>query len=142
MNSNVLISCMGIVVYNNEVALLKNKLNNWVIPKGHMEENENYVETAIREVNEESSIVLTHDDLIGEVGEYTYYSEIEKHDKLIKVFLFKIKDKQEVIPQLEEDFIEGKWVLIDDAIDLVFHKEQKEILLKVKNIINDQEKKL
>lgn len=55
-------SC-GAVVYRNipsgpQVLLVKQFLNDdsWGIPKGHMEEGETYVDTAIRETREEAGI--------------------------------------------------------------------------------------
>lgn len=54
MNQKTIISCMGVVTYiNNEkiyVALLKDKDNNWLLPKGHFKEGEGFVETAISKV--------------------------------------------------------------------------------------------
>ena len=49
---------MGVVTHiqNRQIytALLKDKDDNWVLPKGHFKEEETFVETAIREVLEET----------------------------------------------------------------------------------------
>ena len=52
------ISCGGVVIFRGKVLLLyknyMNKSDGWVLPKGTVEEGEEYTETALREVLEES----------------------------------------------------------------------------------------
>lgn len=138
INENQVISCMGIVISKKEnesfVALLQDKNNCWVIPKGHLEKNENYIETAIREVKEETSIIINKNNFVSKIDEYKYYTEKEKCYKIVKVYLFKVNNMQHIVPLFKENFINGKWVPIDEAIKIVSYKEQKEILSKVKNI--------
>ena len=129
------ISCMGIIITQRHnityVALLRDKDNCWVIPKGHNENDENFIETAIREVKEETGININKYNLISKISEYEYYTDKEKCDKLIKTYLFKIAKKAQIIPLYKENFIEGKWFPIDEAIKIVTYKEQKEVLNKV-----------
>lgn len=135
MNQKTIISCMGVVTYiNNEkiyVALLKDKDNNWVLPKGHFKEGESFVETAVREVYEETNIKLKNEDLVDKIGEFNYFSDLENSDKNIKAYLFKIKEPQKIIPLEKENFVEGKWLLLENAISKVTYQEQKEVLQKV-----------
>ena len=53
-------SCGGVVIFRGKVLLLyknyKNKYEGWVLPKGTVEEGEEYKETALREVKEESGV--------------------------------------------------------------------------------------
>lgn len=106
------ISCMGIVSCkkNNDiyVALLRDVNNCWVIPKGHLEKNETFIETAIREVKEETNIDINTHNFVDKVGEYKYCSDLEGTMKLIKIYLFKIDEFQPIIPLAEEDFVDGK----------------------------------
>ena len=136
------ISCMGIVINKKEntiyVALLKDKDNCWVIPKGHVGNGENFVETAIREIKEETGITLNKNNFINKVCEYKYYTNKEKCEKLIKVYVFQ-KEKQDYItPLSKENFIDGKWITIDDAIEILKYQEQKYALNKVKKLFNKQ----
>ena len=135
MNQKTIISCMGVVTYiNNEkiyVALLKDKDNNWVLPKGHFKEGESFVETAIREVYEETNIKLKIEDLVDKIGEFNYFSDLENSNKNIKVYLFKILKPQKIIPLEKENFVEGKWLLLEDAINEITYQEQRDILKKV-----------
>ena len=50
-------SC-GAIVYNNEgkVLIVQHNAGHWDFPKGHVENNETEVETAVREVKEETNI--------------------------------------------------------------------------------------
>ena len=49
-------SCGGVVIFRGKILLLyknyRNKYEGWVLPKGTVEEGEEYKETAIREVRE------------------------------------------------------------------------------------------
>ena len=139
MNQEKNISCMGIVTYiNNEqiyVALLKDKDNNWVLPKGHIKEGESLVETAIREVLEETSIKLKAENLVDKIGDFTYFSNLENSDKNIKAYLFKISKYQKIVPLEKENFIKGHWLALEDAINKVTYQEQKEVLQKVSKYI-------
>ena len=49
-------SCGGVVIFRGKILLLyknyKNKYEGWVLPKGTVEDGEEYKETAIREVKE------------------------------------------------------------------------------------------
>ena len=51
-------SCGGVVIFRGKILLLyknfKNKYEGWVLPKGTVEEGEDYKDTAIREVLEET----------------------------------------------------------------------------------------
>ena len=138
--SKPIISCMGVVTHiqNRQIytALLKDKDDNWVLPKGHFKEEETFVETAIREVLEETQIKLKKEDLIDKIGEFNYFSDTENSDKNIKVYLFKIDELQNIIPLEKENFTEGKWLPLQKAINKVTYQEQKEILEKVETVLN------
>ena len=138
--SKPIISCMGVVVHiqNSQifVALLKDKDDNWVLPKGHFKEGETFVETAIREVLEETQIKLKKENLIDKIGEFNYFSDTENSDKNIKVYLFKINEPQKIIPLEKENFVEGKWLPLKEAINKVTYQEQKEVLKKIRTILN------
>ena len=134
-----IISCIGTVIYIDKtiyVAVLKDKDNNWVLPKGHLKKNETYIEAAIREVFEETNIKLNKENLICKIGEFNYFSELENSDKNIKVYLFKTDKMQKIIPLEKENFIEGKWLTLENAINKIKYQEQKDLLEKVVNIFN------
>ena len=54
------ISCGGVVIFRGKILLLyknyRNRYEGWVLPKGTVEQGEEYKDTAIREVLEETII--------------------------------------------------------------------------------------
>ena len=56
-------SCGGVVIFRGKILVLyknyKNKYEGWVLPKGTVEAGEEYKETALREVKEETGYTLT-----------------------------------------------------------------------------------
>ena len=53
-------SCGGVVIFRGKILLLyknyKNKYEGWVLPKGTVEEGEEFKDTAVREVKEETGV--------------------------------------------------------------------------------------
>jgi len=53
-------SCGGVVIFRGKILVLyknyKNKYEGWVLPKGTVEDGEEYKETALREVREETGV--------------------------------------------------------------------------------------
>ena len=56
-------SCGGVVIFRGKILLLyknyRNKYEGWVLPKGTVEQGEDYKDTALREVMEESGAKAT-----------------------------------------------------------------------------------
>ena len=54
------ISCGGVVIFRGKILLLyknyRNRYEGWVLPKGTVEEGEDYKDTALREVKAESGV--------------------------------------------------------------------------------------
>ena len=57
------ISCGGVVIFRGKILLLyknyRNRYEGWVLPKGTVEQGEEYKDTAIREVLEETGATAT-----------------------------------------------------------------------------------
>lgn len=69
------ISC-GILIYNgnNELFLCHSTGNSfWDVPKGLNDEGESFIETAIRELKEETGFIVTKEEL-KDLGEFKYNS--------------------------------------------------------------------
>ena len=66
-------SCGGVVIYRGKILTLyksyKNKYEGWVLPKGTVEAGEEYKETAVREVLEESGV---HASIVKYIGKSRY----------------------------------------------------------------------
>lgn len=94
-NKTINTICAGGIVINdnNEVAVVNQNHDSYSLPKGHVDNNESYLEAAKREIYEETGI----EDLIfiKEIGKYSRYriSLDGKDDlselKTIYIYLFK-----------------------------------------------------
>ena len=135
------ISCMGIVLFLNNSqreVLLLNSEGEWVFPKGHLEKNETLVDCAIREVGEESGIRLLKEQSLGQIDEFNFYFDGEHALKIIKVFGFIIKDKQIVHYNKTENFIDGKFVEVNEALKLLKHDDARNALRKLLEVITNE----
>ncbi len=131
------ISCMAIVLSRRErEVLLLNSEGEWVFPKGHNEEGESYVKTAIRELYEEAKVSVREGDCVGEIDEFSFYFDKEDALKIIKVFGFIIEEKQEIQYNKDECFIDGRWIKIENVCSMLKHDDArqafKKFLAKVK----------
>ena len=64
---------------------------NWDIPKGHVEENETHVETALRELKEEANIELAAEDLYDcGMFLYTRYKDLHLYVAEVDVDMSKL----------------------------------------------------
>ena len=128
-------SCGCIVINNkNEVLLIHHNAGHWDFPKGHVEEGESEVETAKREVKEETNI----DVEVNEKYRYTTkYSPKEDVMKEVVYFLAKnISDTREA--QLEE-VSEVNWFKFEEALEKITYDNSRDILIK---LINDLRKEV
>ena len=121
-------SC-GCIILNDkkEVLLVHHNKGHWDFPKGHVEEGETEIQTAIREVKEETNI----DVEVNEKYRYTVeYSPKEDVIKEVVFFLAKnINDNKNA--QLEEVY-EVEWFKLDEAIEKITYNTSKEVLTKLK----------
>lgn len=127
-------SCGAIVYYthNEEILylILKHKAGHWAFPKGHVENNETEVETALREIKEETSLIVTIDDGFKVINEYqpTRYSIKE-----VVYFMARSNTDKVFVQQAEIDNF--RWCLYDEAIDLITYENDKKILLKANDYL-------
>ena len=145
---------VGILVLNknNKVFVAKridNPKNFWQIPQGGVDEGEDFLKAAYRELEEETSIKSV--ELIKELdGTITY----ELPDRLLgliwkgkyrgqkqKWFLMRFvgSDSEINIKTKHPEFLEWKWVELDKITDLVVDFKlhvYKEVKDKVKKILN------
>lgn len=79
-------SCGCIIIEDEKVLLVKQTKGHWGFPKGHVEADETEVETAIREVKEETNI----DVEVEENKRYTmrYVTDKGNMTKYVKNFIF------------------------------------------------------
>lgn len=125
-------SCGAIVIDDNKVLVVRHNAGHLGFPKGHVEGNETEVETAIREVKEETGLDVEIDT------NYRYttnYSPKEGVSKEVVYFLGKPLTKK-IKPQYSE-VQEVLFMSIDEALNKVDYQDIKEIF---ERLLEDRKK--
>ena len=123
----MIISAGGVVINETKVLLLLNTPGRWVLPKGHVEENESLRSAAIREVREETGIEARIQKKLGWI-EYSYYHQGKKQIK--KVLWFKMRQLGgEPNPLRDEGFVGVSYFSLEELPEEHMHEDE---LLMVK----------
>ena len=122
-------SCGAIIIRNNnntsETLLIKMLGGHWSYPKGHVEEGETEVETALREIKEETNLEVTLDTRFREITTYSPKPNVLKD---VIFFMGYAKSDNVIIQETEvSDYI---WINLDDAFNYITYEEDKKILRK------------
>src|SRR5467141_2533149 len=131
----------GGVVYRVEnsiplfLLLTSNKRGIWCLPKGLIEENEDEVTTAMREVREETGVSRVK--LRGKVGQikYQFGFRAKRLDKTVHFFLFET-DQADAKVGTEHDAME--WMPYEKASHTLSYPNEKEMLSKAWSIIQSE----
>ncbi len=125
-------SCGGVVIFRGKILVLyksyKNKYEGWMLPKGTVEEGEEYEETAIREVKEESGVDAQIIRYIGK-SSYTFSVPQDTVDKDVHWYLM-MSDSYYSKPQREEFFEDSGYYKYHEAYHLLKYPNEKQILEK------------
>ena len=105
----------------------------WSYPKGHVEPNETEIETAIREIKEETNLDVTIDTRFREITTYSPKPEVLKD-----VIYFIGIAKHSNVQIQETELLEAKWVSLDKALEYVTFEEDKKILKKAIRFISEK----
>ena len=134
--------CYGVIVVFKEekpkfliLKQIKTNIDNWSFAKGHKEEGETPIETAMRELEEETGITkikILELPLIHEEYELSY-AEGNKL-KVNEYFIGFVDDKNVKIDKKE--VCEYKWVTFEEALDTFYHESRNEVLKEAKNYLD------
>ena len=130
-------SAGGVVVKDNLILVVSQHGTSWSLPKGHIEEGEDKVQSAKREIYEETGIR----DLkfVKELGSYRRYRLNENGDEdkneLKTIYMFLFKTNQEILKPVDPENPEAKWVSKDEVADLLTHEKDKKFYLRIMNVI-------
>lgn len=125
----------GAVVYRRnpqgqiEYLLLEsqNKGHFWGFPKGHVEGNESLLETAQREIKEETQLVLPIDTSFHV---YTEYDLPNGNRKQMTLYTAELKQSEDIKLQVEE-ILNCAWLPYQEARERLTYDNLKELLDQV-----------
>jgi 8-oxo-dGTP pyrophosphatase MutT (NUDIX family) len=117
----------GIVFHNDKVFLLKNEKGEWVLPKGKIRDGSLAVETALKRVKEETGIDA---EIISTAGEtsYEFFSISRQKPVCNEITWYIMESKSGEYKICEEDFIDGGYFDIDEALERVTYSQDKSLV--------------
>ncbi len=133
------VSAGGLVVRktNNtwEVLILMDKNDAWTFPKGKLEQGEEAIDAAKREIQEEVGVSdLT---ILGKLPVVRYmYTRDGLISKTVHYFVFESAGTQPLVSQAEEGLHDAQWMPITQAINIIgYEKTNKPLLVGAQKIL-------
>ncbi len=132
----------GGVVLNSkgEVLIANQRGNSWSLPKGHIDEDEDAITAAKREIHEETGISQL--ELVRDLGTYERYrigkdlSDDTSELKSITMFLF--ATTQTELKPIDPENPEAHWVKKEDVAMILTHPKDKEFFMSIMDGLNKQ----
>lgn len=118
-------SCGCIILEDNKVLLIQQTKGHWGFPKGHIEPGETEVETAIREVKEETNLDVAIEK--SKRLEETYLTDKGTKKKVVFFLAKKIGGTEKM---QEEEVKSIGWFPLEEAFEVITYENTKETLRK------------
>ncbi len=134
-------SAGGIVVNGKgQIVVVSQKGTSWSLPKGHIEQGEDALAAARREIYEESG--LSNLQLVEELGSYRRgklgASGEDDASELKTIFMFLFTTNETELRPIDPDNPEALWIDKDQAAALLTHPKDKEFFNRhLKNLQGD-----
>lgn len=134
--NTVELSAMAVVLFKDKILATKELIygtETLSLPKGHKEEGESIIETAIRECFEETNIVITKNNLVGQLTPFSYEFLTPSNKFIRKIVIpFLFESTGEGVPMAKEKrIIAVDWMNKKDFLNNCTHENVKNV---VKNI--------
>lgn len=134
-------SC-GIVLFNSdEFLIIQHSVKpnedggHWDFPKGHVEENETELETAVRELKEETGII---DILLIDNFKHRITYNFRKNNELMaKEVIFFLAESSAREVQLSSEHQNYNWLDFNSAHNRLTYPNAKEVLVQVKRFLEN-----
>lgn len=117
-------ACGAVITHNNQVLLIYQNNGFWGFPKGHVEPGETEVQTALREVKEETNL----DIIINPATRYrfSYYIKDLDIDKEVILFLARLKDPNQAnIVKQDSEITQIRWITLNEVESTLTFPEWK-----------------
>ncbi len=128
-------SCGGVIIYRGKILALykcyKNRYEGWVLPKGTVEDGEDFRETALREVKEEADVDATIVKYIGK-SQYNFTVPEDVVTKDVHWYLM-TADSYHSKPQREEYFVDSGYYKFHEVYHLLKFANEKQIVEQAYN---------
>ncbi len=108
-----------------EIVLVQTPARRWSLPKGTPENGEKLVDTALREVSEETGLDVSLDKKIG-VMRYSFPGERARIDKAVHFWLMRPTGGS--FERHDDEHIDVRWVGLGDAMRMVSYHNTASLL--------------
>lgn len=132
----------GIIIFYEEngspvYLILKQVQGHWSFPKGHPEKGESKMETAKRELKEETGITKIQliSDKIQIGDDYVINTDSPPVHKFVEFFIGQVHRKDVVIQ--EGEIFDYKWVTPDEAGGILTYDSSKRLLKSANDIVQN-----
>ncbi len=121
-----------------EIFFIKDPFSRWTFPKGHQESGENLVETAIREIEEETGLRrLRYISPLGRTS-FRFRRPNGVIQKVVHIFLFEAPPDAKEHLTGEGAIFEGKWVKAQNVFSISGYKNLDRLLARALRAIAQQ----
>lgn len=130
LSAMAVVVCGDKILATNEIIYGNNVLS---LPKGHKEEGETLVETAIRECFEETGVVLTENNLVKELPSFSYEFFTPTNEmirKTIVPLLFNVAVCDDPLHK-EKRIMSVQWMKISEFLEKCKYQNVKDVVLKI-----------
>jgi len=135
MNSKVDFAAGGIAINKNRVLIIKNKPGPsrsgggyWGFPKGHLEENEQPLDAAIREVCEETGFLVSISEGAQPISEVKYTYIWEKQEILKTVWYYKMSIEKVFFKEPDDEVSEVSLLDFESAYKVLSFENDRKLL--------------
>jgi len=113
----------GVVVRDGEIAVIhRPRYDDWTLPKGKLDEGEDFEQAALREVEEETGFRCR---LVRELDS-TRYTDHKGRPKLVRWWLMEVESGR-FAPNEEVD--ELRWLEPADAVELLGYERDRDLVM-------------